>query len=193
MLIVTSQTPSPRFGIDVSKRWLDIAEYGCAPVLRIDNTAQAIRGWLRTLPPGACHIACESTGTYHRALVELLIGAGHQVYLIDGYSLSRYRDTLGQRAKTDRHDAGLIARYLAHEGARLRPFSLPPRAVTELRALLRRRATLVRGLGRMRQSMEALPGFAREVRAVTERIQALIKRLEQRIAALIGASGWGDP
>ena len=190
---MTSQTESPCFGIDVSKRWLDIAEHGRSPVLRIDNTAAAIRGWLRTLPPGALRFACESTGTYHRLLVRLLIGAGHQVYLIDGYTLSRYRDTLGQRAKTDRHDAGLIARYLAHEGARLRAFSLPPRAVTELRALLRRRATLVRGLGRIRQSMEELPGFAREVRAVTERIQALIKRLEQRIAALIGASGWSDP
>ena len=127
---MTSQTEFPRFGIDVSKRWLDIAEYGRSPVLHIDNTAPAIRSWLRTLPPGACHIACESTGTYHRALVKLLIGAGHRVYLIDGYTLSRYRDTLGQRAKTDRHDAGLIARYLAHEGARLRPFSLPPRAVS---------------------------------------------------------------
>ena len=47
---MTSQTESPCFGIDVSKRWLDIAEHGRSPVLRIDNTAAAIRGWLRTLP-----------------------------------------------------------------------------------------------------------------------------------------------
>ena len=36
---------------------LDIAEHGRSPVLRIDNTAAAIRGWLRTLPPGAVRFA----------------------------------------------------------------------------------------------------------------------------------------
>nr|WP_232417775.1 IS110 family transposase [Methyloversatilis thermotolerans] len=113
------------FGIDVSKHWLDIAEHPSAQVTRVDNTAAAIRGWLRTLPRGAQRIACESTGSYHCTLVKLLIKAGHQVFLIDGFKLSRYRDTVGQRAKTDRHDARLIARYLAHEGTDLRPFSLP--------------------------------------------------------------------
>ncbi|MDY0057864.1 MAG: IS110 family transposase, partial [Methyloversatilis sp.] len=37
------------FGIDISKHWLDIAEHPSARVTRIDNTAAAIRGWLRTL------------------------------------------------------------------------------------------------------------------------------------------------
>ncbi len=130
---MTSQNEAVCFGIDVSKHWLDIAEHPSAQVTRIDNTAAAIRGWLRTLPSGAQRIACESTGSYHCTLVELLIKAGHQVFLIDGFKLSRYRDTVGQRAKTDRHDARLIARYLAHEGTDLRPFSAcSPRAAHRL-------------------------------------------------------------
>ncbi len=190
---MTSQNEAVCFGIDVSKHWLDIAEHPSAQVTRIDNTAAAIRGWLRTLPRGAQRIACESTGSYHCTLVELLIKAGHQVFLIDGFKLSRYRDTVGQRAKTDRHDARLIARYLAHEGTDLRPFSMPAPAVIELRSLLRRRATVVRSLGRIRQSMEDLPGFGREVRVALARLTALIKRFEQRIASLINESGWTEP
>lgn len=180
-------------GIDVAKCWLDIAEHGSSRVQRIDNTAAAIRSWMRTLPEGVCRIACESTGSYHRTLVEQLIGAGHRVYLIDGFKLSKYRDTLGQRAKTDAQDARLIARYLAHEGASLRAFELPGAGVTQLRSLLRRRATLVRSVGRIRQSMEDMPGFGREMRALSARVAALIKRFEQRIAALIESSGWHEP
>ena len=62
---MTSQNEAVCFGIDVSKHWLDIAEHPSAQVTRIDNTAAAIRGWLRTLPRGAQRIACESTGSYH--------------------------------------------------------------------------------------------------------------------------------
>ncbi|MCP2820991.1 hypothetical protein NK918_23840, partial [Salmonella enterica subsp. enterica serovar Typhimurium] len=74
-----------------------------------------------------------------------------------------------------------------------RPFSLPAPAVTELRSLLRRRATVVRSLRRLRQSMEDLPGFGREVRVALARLTALIKRFEQRIASLINESGWTEP
>ena len=53
---MTSQNEAVCFGIDVSKHWLDIAEHPSAQVTRIDNTAAAIRGWLRTQPSGAQRI-----------------------------------------------------------------------------------------------------------------------------------------
>lgn len=188
---MTSQPDPMPIGIDVSKAALDICTGLNGPVQRIDNTPAAIRAWLRTLPEGALRIACEATGTYHVALVECVLAAGHPLYLIDGYRLSRYRDTVGIRAKTDEMDARLIARYLAREGEDLRPYSPPPKACGRIQQLLRRRATLVRAAVAVRQSLSVLPGFKREVSALLEKIDRLAQRIQTRIIQQLRVSDWG--
>jgi transposase len=73
-----------------------------------------------TSQPAPIHIGCEATGTYHLALRDAVIKAGHPLYLIDGYQLSRYRGATSVRAKTDPIDARLTAAALCatfHRGA----------------------------------------------------------------------------
>ena len=52
-------------GIDVAKHWLDIAIAGRAGIERIDNTAEAIGGWLDRRQPAL--VAFEPTGDCARA------------------------------------------------------------------------------------------------------------------------------
>ena len=107
------------YGVDVAKGWLDIYSADEDEIGRIDNTAEAIEIWLQSFN-GAARIAVEATNSYHERVAEQAHAQGHQVYVIDAFKLSRYRDAVGDRAKTDRHDAALLARYLQQEHAHLR-------------------------------------------------------------------------
>ena len=189
---MTSQPEPIHIGIDVSKAWLDIALGENGPVQRIDNTPAAIRAWLRRLPAGTLHFGCEATGTYHHALRAAVIKAGHPLYLIDGYRLSRYRDATRVRAKTDPIDARLIARYIATEGSRLHPYTPPPEATQRVQQLLRRRATLIRAVVIMRQSLSDLPGFKRDVHLLLDRAERLAQRMQAQILERLKQSKWID-
>jgi len=121
--MATSSSPTC-IGIDVSKAELVYSLDGAGTAV-LANQRRAIRAWLARLE-GPVAIALEATGRYHRALAEEAHRRGHRVYLIDGYRLSRYREGVGGRAKTDAGDACLLVRYLRREQDALRPWEPPP-------------------------------------------------------------------
>ena len=84
-------------GVDVSKATLAICLGPDQPVQTLDNDRNSIARWLAALPAGPVCIAAEATNTFHLDLVDLAHHAGHAVYLVDGYRLSRYRDSIGTR------------------------------------------------------------------------------------------------
>lgn len=81
-------------GVDVSKATLAICLGPDQPFQSLDNERKSIARWLATLPAGPVCIAAEATNTFHLDLVDLAHRAGHTVYLVDGYRLSRYRDSI---------------------------------------------------------------------------------------------------
>eukprot|EP00747_Dinoflagellata_sp_TGD_P159706 gnl/TRDRNA2_/TRDRNA2_177915_c4_seq13.p1 gnl/TRDRNA2_/TRDRNA2_177915_c4~~gnl/TRDRNA2_/TRDRNA2_177915_c4_seq13.p1 ORF type:complete len:174 (-),score=12.00 gnl/TRDRNA2_/TRDRNA2_177915_c4_seq13:35-556(-) len=155
----------PEIGIDVAKDDLVIHLQGLNQTFTIDNTPQAIRQWLATLPEG-CDIAIEATSTYHMDITERAHAKGHRVYVVDGYRLSNYRKGVGGRAKTDLADAQLLARHLHKEKDELRPWSPPPKAYRMLQSLLRRRAALVKARTALRQSLSGEPELKAPLRAL---------------------------
>lgn len=125
-------------GIDVSKAELSIAVYASTEAPTLANTPEAIAEWLATLPANSV-LAVEATNTYH---LEVLVQAHRRAltgHVVDGYRLNRYREGVGGRAKTDRSDAALLARYLAHEHTALRPWTPPAGGSRTLQRLLHRR------------------------------------------------------
>ena len=170
-------------GVDVSQRTLDIAADEQAP-LQLEHTERAIRQWLKTLPQDS-RIAVESTGTLHRLLVRCAIAAGHVVYLLNARDLSHYARSLGRRAKTDRLDAQLIARYLANEHKNLHPYRLPTKIQAQLDEFVGRRHKVVVAQGALRQS---LVGIAKELKAfkkVMRALDALLEQIDQHLTSLI--------
>jgi transposase len=171
-------------GVDISKVTLDIAIEDQAGSVQVANTSVAIRRWLKQLPADCC-IGVESTGAYHQLVVRLAIAAGHTVYLLNTRDLSHYARALGRRAKTDRLDAQLIARYLAREHEHLHPYQLPTELQSELTALMQRRHTVVVTQTMLRQSFTALTPKPRAMASTVRSLHKLIAELDQRMQALV--------
>lgn len=179
-----------RVGADVDSRFIELACHDTAERACIDNNAAAIRAWLAA-QPGPIELAVEATGRYHQQLVELAHEAGVTVFVLNPQWLHHYRRSVGQRAKTDRCDARLLARYLAHERSALRPWTPPPAGQREAWSLLKRRAKLVQARHMLEQSFRDVPGVRREFRAMRQRLHRLEQALERRLQACIVRLGWG--
>jgi transposase len=177
------QVPVTFVGVDVSKDRLDVAAAHGGQHIAVFNTPGAIDAWLATLPAGAC-VAVESTGAYHQLLVQRCQHRAVAVYVLNAKDVYFYAKGLGARAKTDRLDALVIARYLAEHHCRLRPCAPVGPALTELDRLLRQRAVLVAKRVSLRQAFkdcsvkQALhdleQGFGAAEQALQQRIQQLI-------------------
>ena len=170
-------------GVDVAKD--EIVVYRCdeESTLIVANERSALKKWLKLLPDN-CALALEATNTYHLDATEIAHELGHDVYVIDGSRLNKYRDGIGVRAKTDALDAVLLARYLGKESDKLRVWSPPPKAYTQLKSLLRRRAELVRHRVAIKQSWrdeplleEALGEYLRCVEQIEKGIQKALKNI----------------
>jgi len=177
-------------GVDVSKATLAICLGPDQPVQSLDNDRKSITRWLATLPAGPACIAAEATNTFHLDLVDLAHHAGHAVYLVDGYRLSRYRDSIGTRAKTDASDAQLLQRYLAHERDSLRPWSPPPQGYRTLQQLLQRRATLVRARVALQQSLADLPGLKQAAATLFRQLKRIDQKIQQGLIDTLAQLDW---
>lgn len=174
-------------GVDVSKAQVEISTGGS--VVRVANTRAKLQSFFRGLPVPA-RVAVESTNRYHVATVEAALACGHTVYLVDSFRLSRYRDAVGVRAKTDVTDAQLLERYLASEARHLVPYSPPPQAVERLRELLRARAQLKKTQVMIRQSLAHI-GELRSTSAKLERQhREAIAVIERKLKACLQEAGY---
>ena len=176
----------PIIGVDVAKDHLVIAFADVPAVQTIANSKAAIAQWLKTVPAGA-RLGVEATGRYHQTLVELAHRHGCVVYLLNPKDCQHYFAATGARAKTDRIDAQLIARFIARESGPLRPYVPLTPAHQGALALLRRRAKLIAVKGTLRQSFAGLRGVGSELKAVLARIDALLAKIDARLAAFIAA------
>ena len=112
----------PTIGVDISKDHLDAHRLpdGKYRRYRNDRTGhRALIKWLRATP--VKRIVYEATGPYHRAF-ELALGtAGLPLVKVNPRQARRFAEAIGTLAKTDRIDAGLLARM----GAMLEPEPRP--------------------------------------------------------------------
>ncbi len=187
---MAKQVEKRTFGVDVAKAWLDIYGSGSDAVVRIENTASAIDAWLRT-EPGPARMAVEATNRFHEAFVACAQVRGHEVYLVDALKLCRYREAVGRRAKTDRHDAVLLARYVQQEQAELRRWCPPDPQQSKLWRLLKRRATLVQTTVRLRQSLTDLGELDRTARDLIDHCRQLIRQVDRKLQQQARDLGWG--
>ena len=182
-------------GADVDSRTVMVAcAAGSFKPHRIANEREAIRAWLRTVPQGS-RLAMESTGSYHELFADLAHEAGLQVFIVNARNVRRYGQGLGRRGKTDRVDAEVLARYIAHEHAELHVYVAPTRAQRTLTQLIRRRAKLVETKNSIRQSLRGLPELKTEARCLVDHIDRVIakvdvvmKRTVQRMPAALEAA-----
>jgi transposase len=179
MTILTSPTV---VGIDVAKAQIVAYREDLKITETIDNDRETLGRWLKMLPAQSS-IALEATSIYHLDTVELAHEMGHRVYVVDAYRLSHYRESIGQRAKTDPCDARLLARYLTSEQARLRIWTPPPQAYKVLKSLLHRRAELIKVRVSITLSWSSEPllkvALAQQLKSYKQADQAIQKLLHK--------------
>lgn len=193
-------------GIDVGRDSLDIAILPIGRSFRAPNVAQGIAVVVDRLKrAGVIRVVLESIGTYAQRLVRALADAGFEVGIVDPKRIKALRLAEGRRAKTDRLDAKLIARFALLMTDAARP--IPDANALKLRALSTRRRQLVEMIAmektRLKQVLDAeivaslkacLAALAAERARVDQHIEACARLqpdAERRRALLISAPGIG--
>jgi transposase len=128
----------------------------------------------------------ESTGPYSRPWCELLHAAGHAVSLLNPARPKAYAQACGQRNKTDRVDARLLAQFVAEQApSRWTP---PTRQAEELKELTRRREDLLALIQAEKNRVESalcksvLDSLTRSIKALEKELGRVEDELEQLIA-----------
>jgi transposase len=141
----------PVLGIDIGKSKFHVhllLPDGKARPKVLANNAQGHRDlldWLEKLGAPVVLACMEATGSYGQALARCLHDAGHVVSLVNPTRIKGYAMSEMTRTKTDKVDAGLIARFCL--ALKPKPWHPPAEHIERLQALMRR----LEALGQMLQ------------------------------------------
>jgi transposase len=173
-------------GVDVSKRRLDAHVEPAGAFESFDNTAAGIAElgcFCRR--HGVQLVAMEASGGCERMAFLLLWEAGIACGLTNPKSVRRYAEAMGVLEKTDRLDAGVIARFAIAK--HLRPTSPPTPSQQRLKALVTRLRQVTDDLTVQKQRRSS--AINAEMVASLDEVIALFKRqsrtLQGEIASLI--------
>jgi transposase len=175
-------------GIDVSKRALDVAIRPSGQEQRFDND-EAGRGllvdWVKVRAPE--RVVLEATGGLEVPITAALLAASLPVVVVNPRQVRDFAKALGLLAKTDRLDAGVIARFGEMVKPELR--ALADKETQELGARMARRRQLVEMLVAEKNRRHTVDGAMRE--RLDEHLDWLalaIKDLDEEIGRLVRES-----
>jgi transposase len=171
-------TPSCAAGVDVGRDFFDVGLAPSGRGFRVANAPAGIGAVVERLKrAGVGRVVLESIGGYGARLVRALAEAGFEVGVIDPKRIRALRIAEGKKAKTDRLDAALIARFALIMRDAARP--VPSAKAFEIRALSTRRRQLVEMAAmekvRLGQTLDA---------AVAESCRAMIALLAEARASI---------
>lgn len=179
-------------GIDVGRDYLDVAVAPSGRSFRAPNGREGVQIIVDRLKRlGVVRVVLESIGSYAARLVRALAAAGFEVGVVDPRRIKALRVAEGGKAKTDRLDARLIARFALTMIDAARP--IPDAAALELRALSARRRQLVEMIAmektRLKQCID--PGIVESLKAAIAFLGAERARVEAVIRARARSSEEG--
>ena len=173
-------------GVDISKAHLDAHHLASGRTERFANDASGFRALLAWAGPGVECVAYESTGPWHRAFEEALVGE-LPLSRVNALRARRFAEALGEPAKTDAADARVLALMAAAlKLRRLCPVPAKRRSLDELGtardALVADRVAALNRAGCARH-----PLLKRQLRARLAQVDRQIKSLDAEVAALVAA------
>lgn len=175
-------------GVDVAKQTVMVAcARGSFACKQIPNRRAELKVWLATLPAGS-RIGVESTGEHHELLAQRACARGLTVFVLNPRDVRHYARAVGLRGKTDRVDAQLIARYIAGEHSRLKPWVAPSPEQRQIDRLLKRRAHVSRTRAALCQSLQGEKALAGELAALKRQFDAVLHKIDAKLAKLVAAS-----
>lgn len=174
-------------GVDAGQRFLDVALAPSGQTFRMPNLAEGIAEIIARLErSGVRRVVLEAIGPYAEPLVKALSVAGFEVGIVNPRRIKAFREAEGGRAKTDRLDARLIARFALTMPETLRP--LPTDTQLELKALSLRRRQLTEMIAMEKTRMKQVRGtlLLDSHRAAIAALSAQCQAIEAELARRIG-------
>ena len=177
-------------GVDVGRDYLDLAIEPSGFFRRVANGQAGIGGLIGHLRRrGVARVVLEAIGPYAARLTGALAAAGFEVAVVDPRRVRAWRTAEGRRAKTDRLDAHLIARFALAMPMTLRP--MPNADTVRIRSLSTRRRQIVEMIAsektRLKQALDET--IADSHRQTIALLSAERLRIEGAIMAAIQAAG----
>lgn len=174
-------------GIDVSKQWLDVAIMPERTHWRVSNDAA---GWAELCQQvqvqAPTWIMLDRAGGYELGVAVALEQAGFTPVLADPLQTRRFAQSRGQRAKTDRVDALLLAQFGAERHPE--PLPLPSAAEREAHALLTRRRALTTMLVQEKNRRpRAIPTVQTSIEVVMTCLEHQRHAIDQELAAVVAS------
>lgn len=177
-------------GIDAGKMYLDIGIEPSRKHFRVANEAAGIEDAIARLQhAGVGKVVLEAIGPFAQPVVSRLVTAGFEVGLVNPRRIKAFREAEGKRAKTDRLDARLIARFAMQMTEPLRP--VPTESQQALKALATRRRQLVEmiAMEKTRLKQAADPWLCESYRTAIAALSTERVRIEADIDARLAADG----
>ena len=175
-------------GIDVGKSFFDVGLAPAGGTFRVPNAARGIAVIVDRLSRQKIRrVVLEAIGPYAAALVEALRRSGFEVGIVNPRRIKAFRDAEGRLAKTDRLDAGLIARFALTMSDVVRP--LPSADQLAAKALGTRRRQIVEMIAmektRLKQASDPLivDSHRAAIATLTTERRRIEKELERRVEA----------
>ncbi len=182
--------PSYFVGIDVSKPFLDVHRLPDQAQQRFANSPAGHRSlvaWLCRQPIGL--IVLEASGGYERAAVVAMVHAKLPVFVTPPGIIRDFARSLRLRAKTDRIDAAVLARYAQDRRGDVTPIDAIDPQQQALHALVVRRDQLIElhtmEQNRLQQTQDktSLASLRRSLRSLEREIARIEKAIDHTIAA----------
>jgi len=158
-------TTNCTLGIDISKQKFDVALLR-GNKLKHKKFTNNLKGhesliiWLQQQNARGIHACMEATGIYGEALAEFLYDAGFPISIVNPGRIKGFAQSEQLRTKTDKVDAGVIARFCAALEPDL--WQPQPREIRQLRELVRRLEALNGMHQQETNRLEAADGFIAE-------------------------------
>jgi transposase len=166
-------------GIDVSKMKFNVAllrmgKYKHKSFANNGEGYEGLRKWLERQGVEGVHACMEATGVYGEALAEYLHESGYKVSVVNPARIKGFSQSELLRTKTDKVDAGLIARFCL---AMKPEYWVPdPKEIRELRSLVRRVDALITMRNQETNRLEVSDDVVK--REIKDHIEYLGKQIE---------------
>jgi transposase len=179
-------------GIDVSKDRLDVCVLPQGEAFAVPRDGEgllALTERLAGLRPKL--VAVEATGGFEQTVAAAIAGAGLPLVIVNPAQVRAFAQAIGRRAKTDRVDAEVIARFIEAVRPEVRP--LPSAAEQLLSDLITRRRQIVQMIGaeKQREKRQAQPRLKRSIARLVAALQKELTEIDRQIDDEIrGSPAW---
>jgi transposase len=177
-------------GIDVSKDSLDVAVLPGGEAFAVPRTSAGVEELIERLRPlNAARIGIEATGGFETIVAAGLQAARLPLVVLNPAQVRDFAKALGQRAKTDRLDAQVIARFV--EAIKPEVRLLPDEQTRELSDLVARRRQIVEMIAAEKQRFARMTH--KRLRKSIERLVAALQKELSEVETDIDDTVRGSP